>query len=191
MERPKVRRPKTGVRRQKPPSIQTPFANADGVSFYIAPMAYQILHTDSGLPDFIALVQLLDAELAERDGEEHSFYAQFNGISHIRHAIVLYENEEPVACGAFKPFDTQTVEIKRMYTKPAMRGKGVAAQVLQALEQWASSLGYQQAVLETGIRQPEAIALYKKCGYQIIPNYGQYAGIANSVCFSKPLTQPL
>jgi GNAT superfamily N-acetyltransferase len=74
-----------------------------------------------------------------------------------------------------------------MYTVPAFRGQGIAAAVLNALEQWAAELSYESCVLETGKRQPEAIALYKKSGYIIIPNYGQYAGVENSVCFRKTL----
>jgi GNAT superfamily N-acetyltransferase len=75
-----------------------------------------------------------------------------------------------------------------MYTQLAMRGQGVAAIVLSALEEWAKELGYSRCILETGYKQPEALALYKKSGYSVIPNYGQYAGVANSVCFGKSLT---
>ena len=79
------------------------------------------------------------------------------------------------------------MEVKRMYTLPEYRGKGLAAMVLSDLEKWASELAYKRCVLETGKRQPEAIKLYEKNGYQVTPNYGQYIGIENSVCFEKPL----
>jgi putative acetyltransferase len=79
------------------------------------------------------------------------------------------------------------MEVKRMYTSPESRGKGTAAQVLNELEKWAAELYCKKCVLETGKRQPEAIGLYQKGGYKIIPNYGQYAGIENSVCFEKEL----
>jgi GNAT superfamily N-acetyltransferase len=72
-----------------------------------------------------------------------------------------------------------------MYTLPEMRGQGVAGQVLSALEDWACELGYEKCVLETGKKQPEAIRLYEKSGYRRIQNYGQYAGVENSVCFEK------
>jgi putative acetyltransferase len=110
--------------------------------------------TDSSNPDFIALVRQLDAELAERDGADHAFYAQFNKIAAIKHAMLIYEDEVPVACGAFKPFDDESVEIKRMYVLLEKRGKGLATEVLKQLEQWAAALGYQSCVLETGKRQP-------------------------------------
>jgi putative acetyltransferase len=145
------------------------------------------VRTNSSNADFQKLVVLLDQDLAARDGDEHSFYAQFNKIDTIQHTLVAYENNEAVGCGAFKKFDDTSVEIKRMYVLPQHRNKGIAAAVLQELEQWAKEEGYHYTVLETGKKQPEAIALYTKKGYQIIPNYGQYAGIENSVCMKKVL----
>lgn len=144
-----------------------------------------LLRTDSAHPDFRALVRLLDQDLQVRDGAEHSFYAQFNKVDAIRHVVVAYLNDEPVGCGAFKPFEADAVEIKRMYVQPAHRGQGLAQAVLTELEDWARELGYTGCVLETGLKQPEAIRLYQKSGYQRIPNYGQYIGVDNSVCMRK------
>lgn len=143
--------------------------------------------TDSSNPDFRKLVALLDADLAIRDGDEHAFYAQFNKVDQIRHCLVGRLDGEPIACGAIRAQDDQTMEVKRMFVQPQHRGKGYAGLVLAELEQWASELGYPRTVLETGKKQPEAIALYLKSGYQIIPNYGQYAGVENSVCMEKHL----
>lgn len=144
-----------------------------------------LIRTTSDNADFVSLVQLLDADLAKRDGEDHSFYAQFNTITVIKHVIVAYEHEKPVGCGAIKEQAADAMEVKRMYVLPETRKSGIASQVLRELEKWAAELGYPKCVLETGKRQPEAIALYTKCGYTVIPNYGQYTGIANSVCFEK------
>src|SRR5688572_27979406 len=108
-----------------------------------------LLRTDSSNPHFIELVQLLDEELAERDGKEHMFYAQYNRIDTIKHAMVAYDNAIPVACGAMKEFDAASVEIKRMYTIQENRGKGLATQILTALEKWAAELKYRSCVLET------------------------------------------
>ena len=69
----------------------------------------KIIRTNSENKDFIDLVKLLDADLAQRDGEDHSFYAQFNKIDTIKHAVVLYENDIPLACGAIKEFDTDSI----------------------------------------------------------------------------------
>lgn len=145
------------------------------------------IRTDSGNEDFAALVGQLDADLAQRDGSDHSFYAQFNKVNEIKYAVVAYENGIPVGCGAMKEYSPDAIEIKRMYTLPASRGKGIASIVLYELELWAAELSYKKCLLETGKRQPEAITLYKKNGYTIIPNYGQYAGVENSVCFEKEI----
>lgn len=147
----------------------------------------KLVRTDSGNADFIGLVRFLDTDLAERDGKDHAFYAQYNGIAKIRHVVVAYENDMPVTCGAIKEFSADSMEVKRMYTLPENRGKGNASLVLNELERWAKELSYKKCVLETGKKQPEAIALYKKSGYVLIPNYGQYAGMDNSVCFEKEL----
>lgn len=147
----------------------------------------QLVRTNSDDPDFKSLVTLLDEDLAKRDGDQHSFYHQFNKIDTIKHAIVAYENNEPVGCGAIKEYNKESMEVKRMYTLPDMRGKGVASKILKELETWAAELSYKKCLLETGKRQPEAIQLYRKNGYHAIPNYGQYAGVENSVCFEKEL----
>jgi GNAT superfamily N-acetyltransferase len=79
------------------------------------------------------------------------------------------------------------MEVKRMFVVLNHRGKGFAQRILTELEQWAIQLSYKKCVLETGKKQPEAIALYQKCGYTQIENYGQYAGIENSLCFEKTI----
>ncbi|MFY0607184.1 MAG: GNAT family N-acetyltransferase [Cyclobacteriaceae bacterium] len=137
--------------------------------------------------DFVKLVKLLDAELAVRDGDDHAFYDQFNKLTHIKHALVLYSQKEALGCGAIKEFDAESTEVKRMFVKPECRGKALAGRILNELEKWAKDLGYNRCILETGFNQPEAIALYKKCNYQVIENYGQYAGVSNSICFEKVL----
>jgi GNAT superfamily N-acetyltransferase len=144
-----------------------------------------LTRTTSDNPDFKSLVLLLDKELASRDGDDHAFYAQYNKIVNIKNVVVAYDNGQPVGCGAFKPFEANAVEIKRMYVNEDSRGKKIAKQILSELELWAVEIGYESFVLETGLKQPEAISLYKNMGYEIIPNYGQYKGVENSVCFQK------
>jgi len=147
----------------------------------------EIIKTNSKNFDFIELVKQLDSELAIKDGEDHAFYHQFNGIDNLNHVVVAYKNNEPIGCGAIKPFNSKSMEVKRMFVPGTFRGLGIATKILNHLEVWALELGYGTCVLETGKKQIEAIALYKKCNYKIIPNYGQYKGIENSICFEKIL----
>ena len=147
-----------------------------------------ILRTDSTNEDFRALVRMLDEDLSIRDGSEHAYYAQFNKIDSLKNTVVAYAGEKAVGCGAFKEFDETSVEIKRMFVRENSRGKGIAVEILRELETWARELNYKFAVLETGKKQPEAIRLYEKSGYESIPNYGQYAGLDNSVCMKKLLS---
>jgi len=150
-------------------------------------MPFSTQRTNSSSLGFIELVKLLDKELAQIDGEEHRFYAQYNKIDKINHVVLIYNKDVAIACGAIKEYSPKAMEVKRMFTKPNYRGKGIASVLLKELEQWAKELGYQKFVLETGKRQLDAIALYEKNSYQIIPNYGQYIGMENSVCFEKTL----
>jgi len=147
----------------------------------------RLIRTDSDSDDFIELVKLLDAELAILDGDEHVFYAQLNKTDKIKHVIVAYENDKPISCGAIREYSPAIMEVKRMYTIPESRGKGIATKVLNELEKWATELAYQKCILETGKRQPDAIWLYQKNGYKSIPNYGKYVDMENSVCFEKEI----
>lgn len=147
----------------------------------------KIIRTAADNKDFQKLVTLLDAELAEIDGEEHDFYHQFNSTADFKYCLVAHMEDEAVVCGAIKPIGEDSMEVKRMYTIQAARGKGLATSLLMELEKWAKELGKEYCLLETGKRQEDAVALYKKNGYEIVPNYGQYIGVENSVCFRKKL----
>ena len=146
-----------------------------------------IVRTAEDNADFLSLVELLDAELRIRDDEEHGFYAQFNKPVGLGGVVIAFDDGEPVGCGAFKRYEEGVAEIKRMYVKPESRGRRIAALVLAELESWAAELGFTKCILETGHKQPEAIALYRREGYSVIPNYGQYVGVDNSVCLKKTL----
>ena len=148
-----------------------------------------LIRTNSQNPHFRDLVRALDEELRILDGKDHGFYDQFNKIDNIQFAVVALEKEQPVGCGAIKAYSKNTMEIKRMYVPVINRGHGIATLVLAELENWAREMDTVKCILETGKRQPDAIALYKKSGYKEIPNYGQYAHVENSVCFEKILEQ--
>ena len=147
----------------------------------------RLKRTTSDDLDFRALVKFLDQDLKIRDGNEHSFYAQFNKIDAIKNVVIYYDGVTAVGCGAFKEFNDKTVEIKRMFVDPKFRSKGIGAAILTELEIWATELNYNESLLETGKKQPEAIRLYQKTGYAITPNFGQYANVENSVCMKKSI----
>ena len=143
--------------------------------------------TTSNNPDFEKMVVALDAYLRIVDGEDHAFYAQFNKSDSLKYALICYENDIAVGIGAYKEYDCETAEIKRMYTLLEHRGKGIAKTILNELEVWAAEENYTTAILETGFMQVDAIGLYQKLGYTITENYGQYVGVANSVCMRKKI----
>lgn len=130
-------------------------------------------------------MRALDAELAIYNGDQNEFYSQYNHIEGLDHTLVIYSENLPVGSGAIKPLDDKSMEIKRMYVLPEYRSKGVASDILSELEKWTAELGYQSCVLETGKFLKAAVALYQSKGYTVIPNYGQYAHVEESVCFEK------
>lgn len=145
-------------------------------------------------PDFLGLVNDLDQDLLRRNGALQNDYGPYNGCSLLDLVIVAYSGEDPtvpLGCGAFKRFTEDGhqagIEIKRMFVVPEYRGKGAAGRILCELEKIAVRRGYARAFLETGRNQSEAIALYQKQGYRIIPNYGPYRDNSNSLCFCKNL----
>ena len=147
----------------------------------------ELIRTNNADKYFVELTGRLDAELLDRYGAKQADYDQHNRIDPIATALVGFAGTTPIACGCFKPFDRRTVEIKRMFVRRDYRRQGLSTDVLRNLEKWAVELGFSRAVLETGLGQPEAIGLYKKCGYRVIDNYGPYADLPDSVCLAKKL----
>ena len=147
----------------------------------------EIKRTSSSEIDFQHLVSELDGELSTRNGETNEFFAQYNKIDQIKNVIIATIDNKPVGCGAMKAYDSDTMEIKRMFVPIEMRGKGIAVHILKNLEKWAKEMNYSKCILETGNKMPEAIRLYEKSNYKVVPNYGQYNGIEDSICFEKHL----
>jgi putative acetyltransferase len=151
------------------------------------PVKVNLKRTTSNDPDFRKMVTLLDKELAIYNGELDATYAPHNVISGLNTIVVAYAEQEVIGCGCFKKFNEQSAEIKRMYVLPAFRKMGMAMEILKELENWAMESGFISAVLETGTKLPGTMQLYKKCGYGVIENWGQYAGLATSTCMKKQL----
>jgi GNAT superfamily N-acetyltransferase len=99
--------------------------------------------------------------------------------------LVAYIDDKPVACGALKPLDADTAEVRRMFVVQDARRKGIARAMLVELEKRAAAFGYRAMRLETGKRQVSAMALYDKLGFRRIPPFGAYADDPVSVCFEK------
>lgn len=147
----------------------------------------KIVFTDSQNVDFIKLISLLDEDLDLRYGVLQKIYKPYNKVDLIENVVVIYKSGEPVACGAFKEYDCQTVEIKRVFVKKENRRQGLSKLIMDKLEEAAKHGGYRYSVLETGQKQHEAINLYKSRGYEVIPNYEPYTGNSNSICMKKVL----
>jgi ribosomal protein S18 acetylase RimI-like enzyme len=150
-------------------------------------MAVEILRTDSKSLAFIELTKMLDEDLAERYGDLQQQYDKHNKVENTNTVIIIYKDSSPVACGTFKEHDKSTAEMKRIFVKKEHRNQGLAKLIMNKLEELVKSQGYQCAVLETGIKQYEAIGFYKSIGYQVMQNYDPYIGNANSICMEKSL----
>jgi len=149
-----------------------------------------IKRTHGSDPDFQLLITHLDHELWVELKDDQATYDQYNKVPDIKTAIVVYNNTMPIAIGCFKKFDADTVEIKRMFVEKECRGKGISKLVLNDLEKWANESGFTNAVLETSKHFKAARSLYEKAGYVIVPNYGQYKDLPDSVCMKKELIGP-
>lgn len=150
-------------------------------------MDFEIVKTDSKNNDFIRLIKLLDDDLTERNGELQKQYDKHNKVNSINDVVIIYKDNDPVACGAFKEHDTDSVELKRIFVMKEQRQQGLAKLIVHELEEQARNKGYRYTLLETGIKQHEAINIYKSKGYKVIQNYEPYVGYINSVCMKKVL----
>jgi GNAT superfamily N-acetyltransferase len=147
----------------------------------------KIVKTTSENPDFLSLIKTFDAYLWDRYPELKTNYWGNNIIELNKNVVVIYLDEKPVACGCFKKYDHNTIEIKRMFVASEARGLGLAQKVLQKLELWAKELDFSVSILETLYKQQEAISLYQKVGYTIVDNYEPYVGLENSICMRKQI----
>jgi GNAT superfamily N-acetyltransferase len=145
------------------------------------------IRTNFSNPDLHRLIVELDKEFVVRYPFIENIRIPFNLLNESARVVVAYDHTTPVACGAFRPVDESTIEIKRMYTMPSYRNKGIGKKLLHELEHWAHREGYTASILETGINQPEAIAAYEKSGYTRIPNFPPYVDVKESICMRKYL----
>ena len=145
--------------------------------------------TDGKNKDFIENCRLLDMDLDRRVGKkiQRDKYKQYNRLDEIRQAIVVYEDGKAVGGGAIRKYDDKNAELKRIFVHPAYQGQGIGSRLVFLLMEWAKELGYQRIILETGELLAESCAVYKKLGFQVIPNYGAYVNMPESLCMAEDL----
>lgn len=146
-----------------------------------------VVKTTSENPDFVSLIKIFDTFLWERYPELKKDYWGNNVIEFNANVVLVYLEGKAVACGCFKKYDANKVELKRMFVSPEARGLGLAQLILNELEIEAKKQGYTSMILETLHKQIEAISLYKKVGFFVVDNYEPYIGLSNSVCMSKSI----
>jgi GNAT superfamily N-acetyltransferase len=155
-----------------------------------APAGLTIQRSDLLAPEARALIEALNAELSSRYHEEGANHFRLDAEEMVDGRgtfLIASVAGQPVGCGAVRRIEARTAEIKRMYVNPPERSRGVGRALLAALEAEARALGMARLVLETGIRQPEAIALYERAGFSRIAPFGEYVGSPVSVCMAKDL----
>jgi GNAT superfamily N-acetyltransferase len=147
----------------------------------------KVVKTTSENPDFLFLIETFDTFLWERYPELKKEYWGNNVIEFNSNVFIIYLDNEPVACGCFKKYNKNTVELKRMFVSPKARGLGLAQMIIRELEVEARNQGFEIMILETLYKQIEAISLYQKVGFEIVDNYEPYVGLTNSICMSKSI----
>ncbi|UJF35836.1 GNAT family N-acetyltransferase [Paenibacillus hexagrammi] len=149
-------------------------------------VVYKVVPPDSA--DLHSLIEQLDMDLAARYPSEEIHVVDFHDPS-VRDItfVVAYLGEKAVACGAPRPLDKESTELKRFFVDSGYRKRGIASGLLTHLEAKAVELGYKIVKLEAGAEQPEALALYTKFGYDPIEPFGEYVGCKSSLCFEKRL----
>lgn len=145
--------------------------------------------TNGENPGFVMLCAKLDNALDELVGGrcKRVQYEQYNQRDNIHDVIVAYREGEPIGCGAFKMYDEDHAELKRIYVESSHRNMGLGAELVRRLEAKAKIKGYRWCILETGKPLEAASHMYKKAGYKIIPNYGQYENMADSICMERKI----
>lgn len=151
----------------------------------------RFIYTDGSNKDFIELCHMLDDFLNELVGGEQNRaqYIPYNNLDDIHDVIVAYDGNVPVGCASFKKYDGDNAEVKRVFIKSEYRGRDISKTLMSMLEERARSQGYKYLILESGEPLIAAMALYRKTGYKVIPNYGQYKDMPESICMRKDLNK--
>ncbi|WP_138751443.1 GNAT family N-acetyltransferase [Paenibacillus sinopodophylli] len=138
--------------------------------------------------DLHQLIRQLDLDLLERYPAEEIFILDFTDekINDVQF-LVAYWDDVPVGCGAIKPYDADSTELKRFFVEASYRNRGIAKHLLMELEVKAKTMHFHSMKLEAGDAQPEALSFYRKHGYLSIDRFGPYRDNESSVCLEKQL----
>lgn len=149
----------------------------------------EFVRTTGKNEDFIENCRLLDLDLDRRVGRKikREKYQKFNQLDEIKEAIVVYDEDKPIGGGAIRKYDDETVELKRVFVHNENQGQGIGSRLVSLLMEWAAELGYRWMILETGELLSESCAVYKKLGFKVIPNYGSYVDMPESLCMGRAI----
>ena len=150
-------------------------------------MSYQFVRTNINDTNFKKMVQLLDAELLAMYGNQQADFDPHNKLKEDTLVLIVKHNEKTIGCGAFRPMENSTAEIKRMFVHPDYRGKGLSKLILKELENWIKEKQYTYIKLETGSKNLAALSLYPATGYESIEPFGPYQDLPDSFCFGKKI----
>lgn len=147
------------------------------------------VRTDGKNGDFIENCRLLDMDLDRRVGRQikREKYQKYNQLDEIQEAVVVYDKDKLVGGGAIRRYDGDNVELKRVFVHNAYQGQGIGTRLVSLLIEWAAELGYRRMILETGELLAESCAVYKKLGFAVIPNYGPYVDMPESLCMARDI----
>ena len=145
--------------------------------------------TDGKDKDFIENCRLLDMDLDRRVGKKikRDKYKKYNQLDEIKEAIVVYEDDKAIGGGAIRRYDDENIELKRVFVHTEYQRQGIGSKLVSLLIEWAMELGYKRMILETGELLAESCAVYKKLGFKVIPNYGPYVDMPESLCMARDL----
>ena len=147
------------------------------------------IRKDGKNKDFIENCRLLDMDLDRRVGKKikRDKYTKYNQLDEINEAIVVYDGNRAIGGGAIRRYDDENVELKRVFIHTEHQGQGIGSKLVSLLIEWAIELGYKRMILETGELLVESCAVYNKLGFEVIPNYGPYVNMPESLCMAKDL----
>lgn len=145
--------------------------------------------TDGKNKDFVENCRLLDMDLDRRVGKKikREKYEKYNQLDEIQEAIVVYNDNKAVGGGAIRRYNNEDIELKRVFVHTKYQGQGIGTKLVSLLIEWDAELGYKRIILETGELLEESCYVYKKLGFKVIPNYGPYVDMPESLCMARDL----